>query len=134
MNNANWIMSKRHIWKCRFHVCYQFLDMKIPVEKTLLTFPVCPKHPKIIKIKIDVNFYFHVSLFLSFSWKRFYEDWNLYERFYKTFLRHRKEMWKIKDLYNFSLLFGIGTSRVKVWNLYWLVIKRKEYLQKSFWF
>ena len=31
--NTSWIISKRHIFKSKFHVCYHFLDMKIPGEK-----------------------------------------------------------------------------------------------------
>ena len=50
-------MSKRYICKSKFHVCFQFLDMKIPGEKTF-----CPKHPK----KINWNKKWHKFLFSRF--------------------------------------------------------------------
>ena len=36
-NNISWIISTRYIYKSKFHVCYHFLDMKIPGEKSLST-------------------------------------------------------------------------------------------------
>ena len=44
-------MSKRHICKSMFHVCYYFLDTKILGEKTLLILPV----PSIIKWLTEIK-------------------------------------------------------------------------------
>ena len=55
-------MSKRHICKNNFHVCHHFLDIyENPGRKNFIN-PSCPKHPKIIEIKSDINFDFYTSL------------------------------------------------------------------------
>ena len=55
-------MSKRHICKSKFHVCYHFFrHLWKPWEKNFID-SSCSKHPKIINLnKNDTDFYFHTS-------------------------------------------------------------------------
>ena len=41
-------MSKRHIRKSNFHVCYNFLDIYENLKRKNFINLSCPKHPKII--------------------------------------------------------------------------------------
>ena len=59
-------MFKRHIYKSKFRVCYQFFRYENPRRKNFVN-PSCPKHPKIIEIKYDIIFYFHTSFGASES-------------------------------------------------------------------
>ena len=58
-------MSKRHICKSKFHVCYHFLrNLWKAWEKNFIN-PSCPKHPKIFN--------------WSKKWHRFSESFHLFE-------------------------------------------------------
>ena len=52
-------MSKRHICKSMFHVCYYFLDTKIRGEKTLLILPVRSIIKWLTEIKNDKFLFSH---------------------------------------------------------------------------
>ena len=79
--------------------------MKIPVEETLFN-PSCPKHPKIIEIKSYINFYFYTS---SWCFRKIYKS---QIAFIKPFEAPERSV-KMKNLYHFSPVFRIGTTRVK---------------------
>ena len=98
MNKTSWIMSKRHICKSKFHVCYHFLDIYENPRKNFIS-PSWLKHPKIIKWnkKSDKSLFLH---FFVVPQKGF------------IFLRYKKSV-KIKSLCRFPPFFLIGTTRVK---------------------
>ena len=60
--NISWIMSKRHIRKSKFHVCYHFLRYENHGRKTLLTCSIPNIVKQLIEIKNDIDLYFHASL------------------------------------------------------------------------
>ena len=48
-------MSKRYIFKSKFHVCYHILGIyENPRGKNFIN-PSCPKHPKIVEKKRKVS-------------------------------------------------------------------------------
>ena len=88
--------------KSKFHVCYHFLDIYENLRIKNFINPSCPKLPKIIEIKSDVNFYFHTSLWCL--WRP--------ESLHKTFWSTKKKC-ENKKFMSFPPVFGIKTTRVK---------------------
>ena len=57
-------MSKRYVFRSKFHVCHHILDMKVPGEESLLTVPV-PSRLIITRIKNDKLFFLHFLMLFS---------------------------------------------------------------------
>ena len=86
-------MSKRHIFKSKFHVCCHFLDIKIPGANTFIN-PSCPKHPNII------------------DWNKKWHKSHFFEEPQEGFMKARSV--KIKKLCNFPPYLGLGRQGLRL--------------------